>query len=86
MTVSGIVLFPAVRVAESAFEKLAANRSARRVARAAVEFLEVYRAGQAREHICDGNNEDLSGEVPSATRRGMQPYCVKCLLYVSYVE
>ena len=36
--------------------------------------------------LCDCINEDLSGEVPSATRRGMQPYCVKCLLYVSYVE
>ena len=36
--------------------------------------------------LCDSINEDLSGEVPSATRRGMQPHCVKCLLYVSYVE
>ena len=43
-------------------------------------------AGQAREHVCTCINWDLSGEVPSATRRGMQPYCVKCLLCVSYVE
>ena len=35
---------------------------------------------------CAGINWDLSDEVPSATRRGMQPYYVKCLLYVSYVE
>ena len=36
--------------------------------------------------LCACINWDFSGEVPSATRRGMQPYCVKCLLYASYVE
>ena len=46
-----LVLFPAVRVAASAFEQLAANRSDRQVHRAAVEFEEVYSAGQAREHV-----------------------------------
>ena len=36
------MLFPAVKVAESAFEQLAANQSDRRVARAAVEISIVY--------------------------------------------
>ena len=30
--------------------------------------------------LCDCINDDLSGEVLSATRRGMQPNCVKCIL------
>ena len=46
-----LVLFPAVRVTESAFVQLAANQSARRVARAAVELVKVYRAGQARDNV-----------------------------------
>ena len=41
--ISGVVMFPAVRVAESAFEQLAANQPDRRVAGAAVEINNVYR-------------------------------------------
>ena len=36
-------------------------------------------AGKARGH--ESINWDLRGEVRSATRRGMQPYCVKFVLY-----
>ena len=43
-------------------------------------------AGLARACVYGSIDHDLSGEVPSATRRYMQPYCVKYLLYILYVE
>ena len=36
------------------------------------------------DHACF--NRDLGGEVPSATRRDMQPYFVKCILHVSILD
>ena len=38
--------------------------------------------GQAQEHVCDCINDELSGEVASATRRGMQHYLVLNVLYM----
>ena len=35
------------------------------------------RARQAREHICDGINDDLSGEMPPTTHRVPKPLYTK---------